>query len=110
MAIQQIQVIPRTVFRNLLNFARAVLEGKRGSGPPRLEAVELKVQPGRETFRPGDPADSTGGPLSVRRFQGRGWGASPLSPQMQAREAGVRLQWLGQVLDASGFGGVRGLG
>lgn len=55
MAIQQIKVIPRTVFRNLLNFARAVLEGKRGSGPLRLEVAELKGQPGRETFRPRDP-------------------------------------------------------
>ena len=32
---------------------------------------------------PGTQADSTGG-LSVRRFQGRGWGASPLNLQRQA--------------------------
>ena len=55
MATQQIKVIPRTVFRNLLNFARAVLEGKRGSGPLNLAAAELRGQPGRETFRPRDP-------------------------------------------------------
>lgn len=55
MATQQIKVIPRIVFRNFLNFARAVLEGKRGSGPLSLEAAELRGQPGLETFRPGDP-------------------------------------------------------
>ena len=63
MAIQQIKVIPRTVFRNLLNFARAVLEGKQGSGPLRLEAAELRGQPGQGDFQTRGPRlTAQGGP------------------------------------------------
>ena len=96
MATQQIKVIPRTVFRNLLNFARAVLEGKRGSGPLNLEVAELRGQPGRETFRPRDPG---------WQHRGSPWVSGASGSGDRGLLSTLRCRLEKQLLEFSGWGG-----